>query len=131
MVRHVDVLPTLTDMLALDTPVVVDGTSLRPLIDGVGDVNIRETLSKGDYSMALRYDEWKIMYVDSTDTYYLYDLGNDPGGFVDVSSERPDVFMEMKVRIDEYISEAEKFELRNTDPASKEVVRQLKALGYL
>ena len=131
MVRHLDLLPTVAHKLGLDVPRGAEGSSLLPLMDGTGEVEIRETLAKGDFSMGLRYDDWKIMYVDSTDAYYLYDLSEDPDGFVDVSQRYPDVFLEMRTRIDEYISRADQLDLDNAAPTSKEVLRQLEALGYL
>lgn len=131
LVRHIDVLPTVADWVGIDPPNEVRGISLLPLIDGTEKEFNLELIAEGAESTCLIHNNWKILHVDSTDSYYLYDLSVDSLGLTDVSQKYPEHLSLMKTKLREYLDVAEKSADEQQKPMSPEMIKQLKALGYL
>ena len=89
------------------------------------------SFAEGDFCTALITDRWKIMYVDTADTYQLYDLQADPEGLVDVADEHPDVVSELGALVSDYVRTAAARRQTQRREATSETVRQLRALGYV
>ena len=89
------------------------------------------SIAEGDFSTALIRQQWKIVYVDSTETVYLYNLENDPRETQDLSSVEPDMTADLMRRLDLYLEKARDVGHQREAPANPETIRQLKALGYL
>ena len=130
-VRHIDILPTLARLIGQPVPEEAMGTSLEPLLDGSESDLGLVSITEGDFSTALIRQQWKIVYVDSTETVYLYNLENDPRETQDLSSVEPDVTADLMRRLDLYLEKARDVGHQREAPANPETIRQLKALGYL
>lgn len=135
VVRLVDVVPTLLEVLELPAPEHIQGESLLPLVEG------DETLARPVFSqwlaggriVALRDGEWKYIRVKRKEQ--LFDLSSDPNESVDLLSARQEVLARLQARVDEIIGDSYAFaETRRTARPPKldqETREQLEALGYL
>ena len=74
---------------------------------------------------------WKIMRVDSSGAEYLYDLTKDPMAFNNIASENPEGYADLRARLDEYLRAVEALQKTEESDATAEMIRQLKALGYI
>ncbi len=133
LVRHIDLFPTIADLIGADPPEQVMGTSLLPLITGDKNSFVVESIAEGDFCTALLYQNWKIVRVDSTDSYHLYDLSVDPAERTDLSAspKYSEAYAAMRERIDSYLEKARKVRQSLEMKADDETIRELKALGYL
>lgn len=131
LVGHVDVLPTVAELIGTVPPEEAVGTSLVPLLRGVDTSHNGYSIAEGDYCVSLNTESWKLMYVDSTGTYELYDLSTDPQGMNDVSVRYPDQLEEMRGLLEDYLQSAREVKRESKTPVSSEALRQLKALGYV
>jgi arylsulfatase A-like enzyme len=131
LVRHVDVLPTIAQIIGAKTPANIHGVTLTPLLEG-GSASVAEySIAEGDFCTSLNMSGWKLMYVDSTGAYQLYYLADDPLGLKDVSGRFPDKVADMRAILDEYLASVAELDDGTEEPLSEEAIRQLKALGYL
>lgn len=133
-VQHVDLAPTVLDLIGWPVPAALTGRSLRPLIDGSGQV--RDT---GIYAEALysRYHfGWSELY-SLTDTRYrliraprdeLFDLERDPKETTSVAAERPQVRQAMRSALEGLIKNAS---IEPPSAVSDEDKQRLAALGYV
>jgi arylsulfatase A-like enzyme len=109
-VSQADVMPTLFDLLGLETPYTPDGASLLPLLSGAGGAFRREAYAQtpvagwqalpGDRRQihCVRRREWKlIVRLDGEGgaTRELYDLRRDPGETRNVIAETPEEALEL------------------------------------
>jgi arylsulfatase A-like enzyme len=131
MARHIDVLPTIAELCGATVPQGAEGTSLVPLMDGSTDEVAHVSYAEGDFCTAVIYDQWKVMHVDTSDVYTLYDLAHDPDGLVDVSGRYPEEFDSLKTMLDDYMARAAVMKRRERKMATEETIRQLRALGYV
>ena len=135
VVRLVDVVPTLLEVMGLSAPEHLQGASLLPLIEG------EETLARSVFSqwlaggriVSLRVGDWKYIRVKRDEQ--LFDLSRDPKESVDRLSERQEVLAGMQAQVDEIIGQSYAFAEAQTPARSPELDRetreQLEALGYL
>lgn len=135
VVRLVDVVPTLLEVLELPAPEHIQGESLLPLVEG------DETLARPVFSqwlaagriVALRDGEWKYIRVKRKEQ--LFDLSSDPSESVDLLAARQEVLARLQARVDEIIGDSYAFaETRTTarpPRLDQETREQLEALGYL
>jgi arylsulfatase A-like enzyme len=134
LVRHVDILPTLADLIGAQTPSEAMGRSLVPLLRGEPDTVHVDSYAEGDFCTALTSDGWKIEMVDSTGTFHLFHVAVDPLEKEDLAATAPAVFDGMRTRLSEYMKEAKA--ARDAAAATgtqvdEETVRKLRALGYI
>ncbi|MCK4353162.1 sulfatase-like hydrolase/transferase [candidate division WOR-3 bacterium] len=65
-VQHIDIMPTLLDLLSIEGPSTMEGTSLLPLISG-GEYPFRYAFSEEDWLgnmlFSIRTERWKLMYI--------------------------------------------------------------------
>ncbi|HXY39256.1 MAG TPA: sulfatase-like hydrolase/transferase [Vicinamibacteria bacterium] len=132
-VRHVDLLPTVLDALALPVPEGLPGASLLPLAAG----GARGAATSYFEALAGQLDRgWAPLYgVLQQRTKYvdlplpeLYDLGGDPGETRNLAASRPGELEAMRGRLAP-LRAAD----RGTAPKreSAEVLERLRSLGYL
>lgn len=131
MARHIDVLPTIAELCGATVPKEAEGTSLVPLMDGSADEVARVSFAEGDFCAAVIYDQWKVMHVDTSDVYTLYDLAQDPDGLVDVSGQYPEKLDSLTTMLDDYMARGAVMKRRQRKMATEETIRQLRALGYV
>jgi arylsulfatase A-like enzyme len=101
--RHVDLLPTVAALIGSEMPVGINGSSLVPLLSGNKKDDSRVTIAEGDDCVSLNTKRWKILYLDASDAYRLYDLSVDRLGRSDVSVDYGSQQVEMKSLLEEYL----------------------------
>jgi arylsulfatase A-like enzyme len=99
-----DVLPTLADIADVESPKDIDGISMLPALLGKNqsrqDLLYWEFHERG-FDQAVRMDDWKAVR-HGKDPLELYDLSTDPGEFVNVAQQNPNVV----AKIEEYLKTA-------------------------
>jgi arylsulfatase A-like enzyme len=137
--RHVDVLPTLLDLLAIEYDGAHQGRSLISLLDGdPGDEAEAEVFAEASLMAvktirmrSLLSDGWKLIEtLIPVQRVELYNIGEDGTELRDLAGEEPQVVAELRERMEELI--------RSYPAAGPEVVRlseeeieKLRALGYV
>jgi arylsulfatase A-like enzyme len=132
LVRHVDVLPTIAEWVGAAAPEAVAGRSLAPAVNGGESVAATESIAEGDYCAALVEPGWKVMRVDTTDTYQLFELdavalASRP---LEPSPAHADRFARMRADLDEYMASVDRAGGKSVT-ATAETLRQLESLGYI
>jgi len=122
-VSQVDVMPTIFEILGFKYPGKMDGISLLPLIKGkridFKEETYAETLPcgwqvvKGDKRRiwCIRNLEWKLIYYSNPlkpeeNSYELFNLKNDPGEKINVVDRNPDIYKELKDKLENWMSKA-------------------------
>ncbi len=98
---HIDLVPTVTDILGMESDPKIDGISLLPLLENKTEKIDRTFLQKYDLSTlgtdlpfpggVVRKDNWKMINGE-----HLYDLEKDPGENIDLAKQHPEVFADLK-----------------------------------
>jgi arylsulfatase A-like enzyme len=142
-VRQVDIMPTVLDVLGLETPATFDGESVLPMM-------VDETMPKDRpaYSEGTLYGVDKVAFYQDRHKYIL-DLGSNDGELYDViddplekdnlSASRPDIALRMRSALEVFRSklQARAGQLapaRSIDmqaEQNRQLRDQLEALGYL
>lgn len=131
MSRHVDVLPTLAEIIGAEVPEGIMGRSLGGALAGKAPTGVARSVSEGDYCAAINTPDWKIMYVDSSSGFSLYDLASSGGKAHDVSLQHPVRFDSLRRELESYMAEAALVRQSANETVSEETLRQLRALGYV
>jgi arylsulfatase A-like enzyme len=131
MVRHVDILPTVADLVGGKTPPNVHGASLVAWLSGRGGWDAEYSIAEGDFCTSVNKGPWKMMYVDTTSAYHFYKLDEDPLGLVDVGDRYPAEAAELRAILDEYLRAVAELPQGDQEQLSDEAVKQLRALGYI
>ncbi len=142
MVRLIDVVPTLLDVLDVEAPPTVRGRSLLPFLGegvlpgeepSIGEMEPSPT-GKGRV-VSVRTRRYKLVYDGPQDSHRLYDLLRDPLETTDVSGSSPEVVERLLAVLDAYREEAKAYRQQvagaDTVAVGGELRDQLKALGYL
>lgn len=138
-VRTIDILPTICDLLNVETPADVQGVSLVPLATGV-----KEDLSLAAYSETLRPQiEFGLSplraWTDRGCKYILaphpelYELGGDPGEVTNIATERAELAAEMRAALRQLIEDAPAPPGKEDASATLDAdeLAQLQSLGYV
>lgn len=132
LARHIDLLPTIAELTGAEIPEEAMGTSLVPRMKGDVSGSSVRSFAEGDYCVSLTEGGWKMMRVDSTDAYHLYDLSSVEGEHRDVAALRPEKFAELKETLDTYLQEIETIEhQRQTHLLDPDSIKELRDLGYI
>lgn len=102
-IQHVDIMPTILDLLALPIPRQAQGRSLVPLISGQESGADRIAITTiGDDSMTsiVSADGWKLIIHRGTPVQELYYLPADPEERTDLSSRFPEPAAALSRRLD-------------------------------
>lgn len=133
-VQHIDLAPTIMELVGAQKPATLHGRSLKPLLDGKGTI-----ADSGIYAEALysRYHfGWSELY-SLTDTRYrliraprdeLFDLQRDPKESTSLAAERPQVRQAMRTALEGLIKNTS---IAAPDAVSDEDKQRLAALGYV
>jgi len=131
LARHIDLLPTIADLTGARLPDEAMGTSLVPRMNGGAPDADLLSFAEGDYCVSLTAGGWKMMRVDSTDAYHLYDLSGE-GEYRDVAALHAEKFTELKEMLDTYLQQIETIEhQRQTHLLDPDSIRELRDLGYI
>ena len=104
LVRHADLLPTITTLVEGKLPDFKNGVDITPMLRGELAPMAEFTVAESEGFISLNRGLWKLVYVDSTESYGLYNLSDDPSGQTDVSGDFPRKLTEMVSILDEYIT---------------------------
>ncbi len=151
LVRSVDLLPTVLDILGLPLPSSVQGVSLLPAVRRDRDLGLEVYADFDDFAPpfieSVRTREWFYL-MDQRDYltregkkrapgfHWLFDAGRDPGEIADLSLSRPAAVARLQMRLRGLRIESSRlhFERAAEQKATTmdaENLKRLKALGYL
>jgi Flp pilus assembly protein TadD len=132
-VRHVDVLPTVLDVLGFEAPAGLPGRSLRPLLAGRRGESgpsyleaLSASLNRG-WAPLHGLRDGGLKYIDLP-IPELYDLGADPGETRNLAASRPGALDRLRERLGR-LRAGEVGIARVAE--SRETVERLRALGYV
>jgi arylsulfatase A-like enzyme len=142
--RIIDVGPTLLDLARLTVPNNVLGESLVPAIEKPGTVRHRramsELMSVGRNMRSVRTAQWKFVDDMGRDTFYYFDLKNDPHEEHRLTDATSDACKKLQAIYLEETSNIESFVASHKDVCvdtnaqsqpPKEVTEHLRGLGYV
>ncbi len=91
---------------------VLDGGSILPVFDAKPVERARPLywrcpLAPGNFKIAMRIDDWKILTTPKLDRFELYNLGADPKEMAELSAKEPKKFAEMKAALEKLHAEIE------------------------
>jgi arylsulfatase A-like enzyme len=95
-VQHLDIMPTLLDLVGGTTPMEAQGQSLLPLlrdespVPTVSRYTFAEALFLSEERKAIRGEGLKLIYLPFSEDFELYDLVRDPGEQHNLSTSDPD-----------------------------------------
>ncbi len=117
-VRGIDIMPTVLELLGLETPDYLEGRSFLPVIEGreTADRPAFIQTSRAGYGEpdpdsvvdrihAVRADGWKFLhynYQEHRERYELYDLANDPGERENVLAAHPEIAARLQGMLEEW-----------------------------
>ena len=148
----VDLMPTLLELLDVEPPADLEGTSLVPMIesaDGSGGPEWVFLQSGYDVppQLAVRHGRWKLVHLRTARSrekfgpeFQLYDVVADPGETNNVAEAHPDVTEKMKVALAAWVAKQQQAQERSRTGGGDEVDletldgrtrKALEALGYV
>ena len=133
--RHIDVVPTLLDLLAIPRPSTMRGTSLTSYFaQDAGACSasavIAESPAYGPDSRAVIMNQRKLV-VRSDGAQSLFDLRDDSQEHHNLAARRPEVVAALRTILDRESTSAGAQEPAAAMNLDEETKRQLRALGYL
>ncbi len=149
LVRHIDIMPTILDILKISSNNVMQGKSLLPLVREETTILSDAAFSEGYYNIGhlklkgIRTDKWKFIevhnVVTNTYTYELYDLENDPRELNNLVEEKPKEVSLFKEKLRDYTFSCQKIRgsILGEDFIDKPVMldeetkERLRSLGYI
>jgi arylsulfatase A-like enzyme len=132
LVRHIDVLPTVAEVVGARVPEAAVGRSLVPLLaNDASESSPRASVAKGDYCSAMVEPGWKLMRVDTTGVDALFDLVADPSTRSNVAQKHDERFTRMQSTLDAYLKSVPQGDTAARAAADAETLRRLQALGYI
>ncbi len=152
LVRTVDILPTILDILGIPLKTAAQGTSLRPLLTGDEIQELSVYADFNDYLPpvieSIRSGPWFLLMdqraggdndsirEEASSFFSLYNTENDPGETVDVSSRYPETTDRLRKQLGAFRIESSRKhaeEARDQQPGEMDIenIERLKALGYL
>ena len=142
----IDLAPTILELLDVERPSTIQGTSLAPSILGTSEAGARlvflESGSEDRKQFAVRRGRWKLVQLLSEkdrawvgrNELELFDLSRDPGEEKDLLEAQRGVAAELESALAQWRSATSRYQgskpidLHQLDPRSRQ---QLEALGYL
>ncbi len=140
LTRHIDVMPTVLDLLGLECPKEAQGRSFRALLDDRAQeptpayVEVYPISPTGSDIFGLLADRYKIVRVSLGDSsaVMLYDLRSDPGETNDIAVMNPELVDSLLVEMEKWNQVAHLYSpdsgMGQLDPGS---IKLLKSLGYI
>jgi arylsulfatase A-like enzyme len=141
IVRLVDVVPTVLDLLGIDASKhVFQGQSLAPALSGTplhltAFSHGRTIERKSDTLYSARAEKWRLNYDLATETATLYDLARDPAEEAEVSTDHPDVVGQLRTALlrqhaqDLALQKALATNVR-LEALDEKTLKELRGLGY-
>ena len=148
LVRHVDIFPTILDIIEIENNEQTDGRSLKLLIEGkemnempayieVG-INLAQIIDKKDTRglakvIGLRTSEFKYIRSreDPTKNIRLFDLKNDPQEKINLAETKTEIVEKMENKLQEIIKNSKLNKIKMSDEEIQKAKDVLTNLGYL
>jgi len=137
IVELIDVLPTLLDLVGLETPPTVQGTSVLPLARGEGRppyLAFSESTEQGG-QRAIALGGYRLLISKGDDTASLFNLSVDSlelDDVADTETDKVDVMRRHVVDWEKMVAAVSLDpELRSDEPLDPETLERLKSLGYI
>jgi len=129
----VDLMPTILELTGTKEPLGIEGRSLMPSIRGDSSCSDRYLLGfTATNKLAVRTNNWKLIYDQNSKQYELYDLKNDPQELNNLVFKEREQFKLLKNKLDSRLKQIQ------YDPRKKNKVildeesqQRLRSLGYL
>lgn len=135
----VDVFPTVTGLLGIETPPVVEGIDLSRSWRGRAPLPAARPLffetdwwlgrAEGEWKRAVQRGSWKLHYAHPKEDWELYDLASDPGEHEDLAAREPERSAELRALLAPRLGASSATPSR-VEPSAEEM-EQLRALGYV
>ena len=134
VVQHIDLAPTILDLVKAPVPGGLHGRSLKPLLDGTGRLAPAPAYSEALYA---RYQfGWSELTAVTHDRYRyirapreeLYDLERDPAERANLAEERPEARRTLRAALDRASADAS---IRVPQQPTADAREALQALGYV
>ncbi len=133
----VDVMPTLLDLLGLETPPGVQGRSLLPLVRGQGTppyLAFGESPGLGG-QRSIALGGFRMLHFAADDSVRLFDLATDPLELADIATVETDRVAVLRRHLEDWgkmvAATSLDPELRSDEPLDDETLERLKSLGYI
>jgi arylsulfatase A-like enzyme len=141
-VRHLDLAPTILDVVGLPPEEAYEGTSLLPLLGGKNGLDlsaISQVFSPERWILALRHKGWKLilhLLPDSLDvaSVELYNLQVDPGETRNLADSQRPISAALRMQLLAFAATRKEREASTNAPKTEldqDVLERLRALGYL
>lgn len=134
-ISHIDVVPTILDILKIRRDRVMVGHSLKKLIFTGDSSYLPEyvfcELYEGTSKVAVRTSEWKLIFFKENNTYELYNLKNDPGELINVLDSEKTIFLKLKEILDKWMQHNISKDRKQLIPLQEIDRSYLENLGYL
>lgn len=108
-VRSTDIAPTVLEILGLEKPAKMSGSSMLALAKGGAEPEGRVAVTEGRGTRSLVYGSWHLLVQDAeagrdggvgfAGKELLFDLATDPGERRDVAGSRPEMVAELRARL--------------------------------
>src|SRR5690554_3037672 len=102
LVYFPDIMPTLAEYAGAETPIGIDGISLKPLFEG-GEISNDRTLywEFPGKQAAIRKGKWKAVSVNRNAGFELFNIEEDPNETTDLAEQYPDMLVSLIKEIEE------------------------------
>lgn len=137
-VSHMDLLPTLVELLALEDPTHRSGQSLVPLLTPTARRPIEPVVAETfrpespRTRRALVGERYKLILTPQDSRTELYDLERDPGERESLAAAEPEMTASLQQTLTDRLAEAESHAPNAPEPTlSEEQLDRLRSLGYV
>ena len=139
-VRHVDILPTICDVLDFKISKKINGVSLKPLIEGKKfeeNIQYLHTMPyekpHEDDSVGIRTNEYKYFRssINSEKNIHLYNVQKDPYENHNIAHKNKEIVKKFEEELKRLTKDRVKFDEEITDEDDKKIEEELKKMGYL
>lgn len=138
-VSHIDLAPTIVEMLGVNKPDDMLGRSLLPLLDGIEDQPSPEvyveSMWSDNYRLAIRTEDFKYIYeAELPDESQLYNLQTDPSEKLNLWQQEPERarrFEQLRLQHQARVDKTSQGVTTADVEVDEEVLERLQALGYI
>lgn len=138
-VSLVDIFPTVTGLLGIEAPPVVEGIDLSQAWRGRAPLPTSRPVffetdwwlgrADGEWKRAVQRGPWKLHYAHPQQAWELYDLASDPGEHEDLAAREPEHGAALRALLAPRLGDSSATTPR-VEPSADEM-EQLRALGYV